>query len=118
MPVENQMDRQWWYYESAEMFLTGFTETDRTGLRRSKVIELITLENDEVRTIQQAIVLLKKSASDLMILLLPQSGVEAFKLPSQWQLPISLHITHGAKKAPEYLSLMDKESSWIDFTGV
>ncbi|MEO6550699.1 MAG: GNAT family N-acetyltransferase [Ferruginibacter sp.] len=116
MPFEENMVREWWYYESAEMFVTGFTDANTSGLRRSKVMELITYGNDIVACINQIVGILNSSAVDLVILLLPQFTATALKIPRQWLLPIPLHITLGAKILPEYLSLIDKESSWIDFS--
>lgn len=115
MPLKNGTTRHWWYYDSDQMFAAGYTETDIWGLQRSKVMELIPLENSMPESVKKLFYLLGKSNIDIVVLLVQNDTCDSLNAPVNWQSSIPLHITITAEEKPGYLSLMDKESSWRDF---
>lgn len=115
MPLKTGTARNWWYYDSDEMFATGFTETDIWGLQRSKVMELIPLKLSMADALKNLFYLLNKSTVDMVVLLLHNDTADELGIPVKWRSLIPLHITTTAEVNPGYLSLMDKESSWRDF---
>lgn len=115
MPGFTNNDRQWWYHQSQDMFACGFIETYRTNLKQVKILELIFLKDNDNELLKKLLYSLKQLGVDTALFILDSKQVSKLKPAKQWLKLIPLHITGTTISRPEYLSLLDKESSWIDY---
>lgn len=115
MPGFTNYDRQWWYHQSKEMYACGFIEKYRTNLKQVKILELIFLKENDNELLKKLLYSLKQASADTALFILDSKQVSKLKPAKQWLKLIPLHITDPTVSRPEYLSLLDKESSWIDY---
>lgn len=116
MPINK--DREWWYYETEDSFVTGFVETDIWGLKRTKIIDFVydsSIYSDYSGLFIGILNALRKNKVDLVLTILSKEQVRQHLLVKDtWIQPIPLYKTLKNSIKLDYLSNLDKESAWRD----
>lgn len=112
MPISK--DREWWYYETENCFVTGYIEKDIWGLRRAKIIDLICDELDYSMIFMCVLTALRKNKVDLALIISTEKHFKTMKVKKAWRIELPLYQTEKNQIKLDYLSNLDKESAWAD----
>jgi hypothetical protein len=110
--LKTNKDREWWYCKFNDNFAVGYKETNYWNLKQTKIVEFISKDEDFLVFFKSLKNELYRNKVDIGYMLLTKNEME---FPKKWIINIPVFSNHKLNTPIEYISLIDKESSWHDF---
>lgn len=115
MPVSVNGKRQWWVIHTASVWACGFVEYDYWGLRKSRILDLFSLDKKVSlnELLPCILTVLEKNGHDLASFAFMDNEFKGGAVSTKSILPLYENAEINTEFC--YLSALDKESAWREF---